>query len=275
MSTTKKRALRLTALAIILVSTLAATLYYTIPDNPHARTVAFALGPRSIASTGSEVYSLSNLINVTFQNGTVWESLWHLDPPDFNSTDITQILILPAPSYAGGLDFGQGVPSLVTLQYAFDWNIHASRAGENQIDLGTLQMANYTFSFYSRANNYPIPDNFSVPRLNYPLQVNGTGNWDTGRPPPYYGPWTWQIDTDDIQNIITNTTNPAEVNFDLDITVNLYYQIMTTNNPTQSGYASVTWSGRWAALQLFHDGNQLTGFRYSWTDISLGMITST
>jgi len=260
----------LTAVGIILVSTLAATLYYTIPDNPHARTVAFALGPRSIASAGSEVFSLSNMINVTFKNGTVWESLWHLESPDFNSTDITQILLLPVPSYCGGLDFGQGVQSLVTLRYAFDWNIHAST---NSTDLGTLQMANYTFSFYSSANHYPIPDNFSVPRLNYPLYVNATGCWHIG--PLLYGPWTWQINTDQIQEVISNTTNPAQVNFDLDITVNLYYQIMTTNNPTQSGYASVTWSGRWAALQLFHDENQLTGFRYSWTDISLGMITST
>lgn len=272
MSTTKKRSITLIALAIILVSTLAATLYYAIPDNAQARTVAFALGPRSIASTGSEVYSMSNQINVTFQNGTVWQSLWHLEPPDFNSTDITQILILPAPSYGGSLNFGTGIQSLVTLQYAFDWNIHTST---NTTDLGTLDMANYTFSFYSSSNHYPIPYNFSVPTLNYPLYVKGTGNWNTGRPPPYYGPWTWQINTDDIQNIIANTTNPAEVNFDLDVTVNLYYTINIANNPTQSGYAKVSWSGRWAKLLLFHNETQLTGFRYSWTDISLQMITST
>ena len=271
LSTINKRAVKLTALAIILVSTLAATLYYMIPDNPHARSVTFALGPRSIASTGSEVYSMSNWINVTFQNGTVWESIWHLEPANFNSTDITQILLLPVPSYGGGLQFGSS-PSLVTLQYAFDWNIHSSVNGENPKELGTLQVANYTFSFYSRANDYPIPYNFSVPRLNYPLHVEATGNWEIG--PLLYGPWTWRIDQDRIQNIITNTTNPAEIDFDLDITVNLYYQIMITNTPTQSGYASVTWSGRWAKLQLFHDEDQLTGFRYSWTDISLGMITT-
>jgi len=245
-------------------------MYLVSPDGSHTRAIAFALGPRSTTPAGSEAYSLTTWLNATFQNGTVWQSPLNPDPPEVNSTDITQIVILPEPAYSGGLDLG--VPSLVTLQYAFDWNIQTSLAGENPMELGTLQVANYAFSFYS-AHNYQVPFNFSVPTLDYPLQVNATGNWNVG--PLLYGPWTWQIDQDRIQNIISNTANPAEINFDLDITVNLYYQIITPNNPTQSGFASVSWSGRWATLQLLHDADQLTGFRYGSIDISLGMITGT
>ena len=272
MNSSGKRALKLTALAVILVSVLAATTYYAIPDSYHSRSIAFALGPSSMNAVNSSVYSLATDLNVTFQNGTVWESVWY---PEYsggiNSTDITQILILPMPSYGGGLDLGE--PYLVSLQYAFDWGIHTTLAGQNSTDLGTLQAANYTFSYYMSGNSYPIPQNFSVPTLNYTLGVNATGYWDLGMPPPFYGPWTWRIDSNRIHDIITNSTNPAEVYFDLDLTVNVYYQIVTLH-ATQSGYATVAWSGRWATLQLLHDGDQLLGFCYRDSDIGLRMMAS-
>lgn len=272
MNSSGKRALKLTALAVILVSVFAATTYYAIPDSYHARSIAFALGPNSMNSINSSVYSLATIINVTFQNGTVWDSTWHManaSPAEINSTDITRIDILPEPSYGGGLDLQE--PYILTLQYAFDWRISTSLAGEEPTDLGLLDVVNYTFSHYSA--NYRPPENLSTPTLNYTLKVNATGYWDIGLPPPFYGPWTWQIDTDRIQNIISNATNPAEVYFDIDITVNLYYQI-TTNYTTQSGYATVAWAGRWATLQLLHDGNQMLGFRYRCVDIGLRMMAS-
>jgi hypothetical protein len=270
LSTPRKKAVKLTALAIILVTAFAAALYYAVPDSPRTKTIAFALGPGSMNSVNSSVYSMTTDLNVTFQNGTIWDSMWH---PEFsgeiNSTDITKIVILPIPSYGGGLDLKE--PYLVSLQYAFDWGIHTSLAGQNPTDLGTLQALNYTFSYYMTSNNYPIPYNYSVPTLNYTLGVNATGYWDVG--PLLYGPWTWRIDTNRIQDIITNSTNPAEVYFDLDLTVNVYYQILTLQ-ASQSGYATVAWSGRWATLQLMHDGDQLLGFRYADTDIGLGMMAT-
>jgi hypothetical protein len=218
------------------------------------------------------VYSLVTDVNVTFQNGTFWDSVWHpenMSEAEINSTDITQIVILPIPSYSGGLDLEE--PYLVALQYAFDWRISTSLAGEKPTDLGLLDAVNYTFSYYG--GDYRPPENFSVPTLNYTLQVDTTGYWDIGIPPPFYGPWIWRIDPARIQGIISNATNPAEVNFDIDITVNVYYQIMT-NLATQSGYATVTWSGRWATLQLLHDDDQLLGFRYKCSDIGLRMMAT-
>jgi hypothetical protein len=274
LSLSRKRAAKLTAVAVILVSLFGVTTYYAIPDDPRTKTIAFALGPTSMNSINSSVYSLATVVNVTFQNGTIWESVWHLEDPlraryEINSTDITQIVILPCPAYGGGLDLEEHC--LLTLQYAFDWKIYTSLAREEPIDLGLLDVANYTFSHYSA--NYK-PENLTpIPTLNYTLQVNTTGYWDMGMPPPLYGPWTWRIDDARIQNIISNATNPAEVNFDIDILVNLYYQI-TTDSGTQSGYATVAWAGRWATLQLFHDGNQLLGFRYSCSDIGLRMMAS-
>jgi hypothetical protein len=271
LSTPRKKAVKLTALAIMLVTAFAAGLYYTVPDSPRTKTIAFALGPSSMNSVNSSVYSLTTGLNVTFQNGTVWESsAWN---PEYsggiNSTDITQIVLLPMPSYGGGMDLEE--PYLVTLQYAFDWGIHTTLAGQNPTDLGTLKAVNYTFSFYETSNNYPVPYNYSVPYLNYTLGVNATGYWDVG--PLLYGPWTWRIDTNRIHDLITNSTDPAEVHFDLDLTVNVYYQIFTLH-ATQSGYATVSWSGRWATLQLMHDGDQLLGFRYADTDIGLRVMAT-
>jgi hypothetical protein len=260
----------LTGLAIVLVCAFAASLYYVIPDSPGAKSIAFALGPSSMEPVNSSVYSLGTITNVTFQNETVWEISGYPNiATEFNSTDITGILVMPLPAYGGGLDLKEHY--LLTLQYAFDWKIYTSLASEDPIGLGLLDVANYTFSHY-QANYQPknIPP---IPTLNYTLQVSTTGYWDIGMPPPFYGPWTWRIDSDRIQNIISNAASPAEVNFDIDITVNLYYKI-TTDSGTQSGYATVTWAGRWATLQLLHDGDQLLGFRYADSDISLTMMAS-
>ena len=266
-----KRSAKLTGLAIVLVCAFAASLYYVIPDSPQAKSIAFALGPSSTNSVNSSVYSLATQMNVTFQNGTVWQIFgWPNISDEFNSTDITQILVLPEPAYGGQLDIKEHY--LLSLQYAFDWKIYTSLASEEPIDLGLLDVVNYTFSHY--LVNYQPPANTPpLYPLNYTLQVSTTGYWDIGMPPPFYGPWTWQIDAARIQNIISNATNPAEVNFDIDITVHLYYKI-TTDSGTQSGYAMVRWAGRWATLQLLHDGDQLLGFRYADSDISLTMMAS-
>jgi hypothetical protein len=271
LSTPTKKAIKLTGLAIVLVCAFAASLYYVIPDSPQAKSIAFALGPSSTSSVNSSVYSIGTIMNVTFQNGTVWQISGHPNISDeFNSTDITQILVLPLPAYGGQLDLEEHY--LLTLQYAFDWKIYTSLESETPIDLGLLDVVNYTFSHY-QANYPPQANTPPLYPLNYTLQVSTTGYWDIGMPPPFYGPWTWQIDAARIQNIISNATDPAEVNFDIDITVSLYYRI-TTDSGTQSGYATVTWAGRWATLQLLHDGDQLLGFRYSDSDISLTMMAS-
>jgi hypothetical protein len=260
-----------TILAIILVSLFATTLYYGVPQHPQTRSVAFALGPASTIS-GVDVYSLQTLINVTFQNGTELSN----SPYGFNSTEITRIVILPIPSYEGGI--GLDEPFLITLQYAFDWNIRSTLAGQNSTDLGTLQVANYTFSFYHansiNGQSYPRPYNFSVPRLNYTLGVNTTGYWDIGIPPPFYGPWTWILDLNRVYAATANSTNPAEIYFDLDLTVNLNYQIFTLNHDTQAGQATVAWSGRWATLQLFHNDDEFVGFSYQNLRIGLNMMVS-
>jgi hypothetical protein len=269
-----KKVGKLTALAIVLVCAFAGSLYYLIPDVQPVKSIAFALGPSSMGSrVNSSVYSLGTVMNVTFQNGTNWEISGYPNiAKEFNSTDMTGIIIMPLPVFGGGgLDLGENY--VIALKYAFDWKIYTSLAGENPIDLGLLDVVNYTFSHYS-ANWSPPPGYLSpIYPLNYTLQVNTTGYWDIGMPPPFYGPWTWQIDAARIQNLISNATNPVEVNFDIDITVNLYYKI-TTASATQSGFASVSWAGRWAKLELLHDGDQLLGFRYADTDISLEMMVS-
>ncbi len=258
-------------LAIVLVCAFAASLYYVFPDAPSTKSIAFALGPSSTEPENSSVYSLGTVMNVTFQNGTDWEISGYPNiATEFNSTDIMGMLVMPLPVFGGGLDLKEHY--LLALNYAFDWKIYTSLAGENPADLGLLDVVNYTFSHYS-ANWPPPPNTPPLYPLNYTLQVNTTGFWDIGMPPPLYGPWTWRINAERIQNLISNTTNPVEIDFDIDITVNLYYKL-TTDSTTQSGFATVSWAGRWAKLQLLHDGDQLLGFRYADTDISLATMAS-
>lgn len=98
LSTPIKRSAKLTGLAIVLVCAFAASLYYVIPDSPRAKSIAFALGPTSTDSVNSSVYSLGTILNVTFQNGTTWEISGYPNiAKEFNSTEISQILVLPPP----------------------------------------------------------------------------------------------------------------------------------------------------------------------------------
>jgi hypothetical protein len=269
----KRRLLMLASLAIVLVCAFAAGVYYALPASPRFKTIAFALGPTGWDTFGnSSVYSLGTIMNVTFQNGTTWEISGTPNiSTGFNSTDITQILMMPLPAYGGQLEIEEHY--VLALKYAFDWKIQTSLESESPVDLGLLDVANYTFSHYLA--NWSPPPGYLTPLypLNYTLAVNTTGYWDIGMPPPMYGPWTWRIDSSRIHDLITNSTNPAEVHFDLDLTAHLFYQI-TTSSGTQSGYATVTWSGRWATLQLLHDGDQLLGFTYKDTDIGLRMMAS-
>jgi hypothetical protein len=265
--------MKLSALAVMLVSVFAVATYYAIPDSRHMKSIAFALGPSSMNSVNSTVFSLATDVTVTFQNGTEWNPSYYLQnlyQGEINSTDIIKTVVTPVSSFSGGLDLDE--PYLIGLQYAFDWEISTS-ISEKTMDLGTFQLVNMTYSGYVMGNSYPIPENFSVPNLNYTLQENATGYWNVGTPPLFYGPWTWWIDSNRTENIISNASNPAEVNFDLDLTANVYYQIMT-NEGTQSGYATVEWSGRWGTFQLFHEGDQLLGLRYDFTDIGLRMMAT-
>ncbi len=133
-----------------------------------------------------------------------------------------------------------------------------------------LNAFNYTFSFGDAKDMHP-PPGYRIPTLNYTLAVNGTGYWDLGLLP--YGPWNWHMNIDQIRSILLNTTGPASISFDLDLSMNVFYQI-TTEDGTQAGNATVEWSGRWGTLQLLHDGDQLLGLQYSFADVSLRMMAT-
>ena len=278
LSLSKKKAARLVFIGIILVSLFAAAIYYAVPDSPHIRSIAFALGPNqfnSMNSANSSVYSLIAEINVTFLNGTTYVTDLNLpDRPaaegagELNSTDIKEIRVYPFPGYSGGLDLPK--PYYSAVEYAADWMIPTSLAGEETVSLGVLNVVNYTFGFGSSHNMHP-PPGFRVPTLNYTLWKDATGYWDLGSLP--YGPWNWHVDSEQIHDILVNSTGPANVSFDLVLNMNVFYQV-TTEDGTQMGNAIVGWSGRWGTLQLLNDGDKLIGLRYSFSEISLRMMAT-
>lgn len=276
LSLSGKRAAKLTAIAVILVSLFAATAYYAIPDGPRAKTIAFALGPdwRVPDSANSSLYALIADLNVTFQNGTTWDfynspfGLNYAGAVELNSTDIKEIQLFPFPGYSPGLDLQQ--PFWAAIEYAADWGIRTSLTGEETTNLGVLNAFNYTFSFSDADDMHP-PPGYKIPTLNYTLAVNGTGYWDLGSLP--YGPWNWHVNSEQIHDILVNTTGPANVSFDLDLSMNVFYQV-TTGEGTQMGNAIVGWSGRWGTLQLLNDGDKLIGLRYNFSEISLRMMAA-
>lgn len=268
LSLSKKKVTRSVVIPIIAVSLLAATVYYSVPDSLHFRSIAFALGSGQLNSNSLTVYFQTEQLNATFFNGTTWTEGYPTVAGELNSTDIEDIQLEPCPGYGGG-NGGPPGPWLATFEYAFDWGIHAGLTGESVMDLGTLEVTNYTFSFYESQNMH-LP-NSSAPILNYPLQVNATGYWNIG--PLLYGPWTWQMNSSQIQRILPNGTDPVNITFNLDLNINLYYQL-TTNAGTQTGNATVQWSGPWGTLQLLHENGTLLGFQYGFSDVSLEMIAT-
>lgn len=272
LSISKKRLTKAVVVAAVAVSLFAATVYYSIPDTFRMRSIAFALGPNlpnSMNSGNSSVYSLVTELNVTFLNGTVWTSRYpDASTGELNSTDIKEIQLYPLPAYMGGLDLPE--PYWAAIEFAADWGIHTELIDERTVDLGVLNVDNYTFSF-CEAGDMSWPLNYTTPELNYTLQVDATGYWNVG--PEIYGPWTWRIDTDQIQDILLNTTGPANISVNLDLGLIVYYQI-TTSDGTRAGNATVEWSGRWGTFQLLRDGSKLLGLRYSFSDVSLRMMAN-
>lgn len=277
LSLSKKKVTRSVVIPIVAVSLLAATIYYSVPGSFHLRAIAFALGPNlNSMNANSSLYSLIADLNVTFQNGTTWDfynspfGLNYVGATELNSTDIKEIQLFPFPGYSPGLDLQE--PFWAAIEYAADWGIPVNLRGESTLDLGVLNVANYTFGFGDEKDMRPPPD-YRIPTLNYTLAVNGTGYWDLGMLPPFYGPWNWHVNIDQIRSILLNTTGPASISFDLDLSMNVFYQI-TTAEGTQSGSSTVEWSGRWGTLQLLHDGDQLLGLQYSFTEVSLRMMAT-
>jgi len=225
-------------------------------------------------SANSSLYSLIADLNVTFQNGTTWDfynspfGLNYVGAAELNSTDIKEIQLFPFPGYSPGLDIQE--PFWASIEYAADWRIPVNLEGESTLDLGVLNVANYTFGFGDAKDMRP-PPGYRIPTLNYTLWKDATGYWDLGTLP--YGPWNWHVNSEQIRDILANTTGPAIISFDLDLSMNVFYQI-TTEDGTQTGNAIVGWSGRWGTLQLLNDGGKLVGLRYSFSEISLKMIAT-
>jgi hypothetical protein len=267
LSLSKKKAARLIVTGIIAVSLFAAAIYYAVPNSLHFKTIAFALGSGQSNSKSLTVYMQSYILNVTLLNGTIWEGSYPNLAGELNSTDIEEIHFMPEPGYGGG----NGFPGryLATIEYAFDWGIPASVAGESIVDLGTLNVINYTFSFYEWHDS-PLPTK-SPPTLDYPLHVNATGYWNIG--PLLYGPWTWQMNRSQIQSILPDGTDPVNITYNLNLNIHLFYQF-TTEAGTQTGNATVQWGGPWGTLQLQHENETLLGLQYNFSEISLEMMAT-
>jgi len=283
MSFSKKKTIISTVIGVLVVSLFAATLFYLVPNNSHISSVVFALSSNDYPVPRGTVYSLEFSWNVTLLNNTSWPQ------PDnwpagylpssggLNSTDIQQIQFTPLPAYFG--DVGISEPFLCTFQFDHNYQISTEVTGETPLDLGMLNVINDTMSSWSASTQSTggsdyvkeaQSPNFTVPELNYTYQVNSTGYWSSATPPLYWGAVNWTMSIDQIQSILANTNDTVNIAFNLNLNDIVYYQL-TTASGTQTGTASVQYSGPWGTLQLFHDGDQLLGLQYDFSNVGLTM----
>jgi hypothetical protein len=286
LSLSKKKAVKYVAMGIMASCLFAATIFYLFPNSSHTSSIVFAMSVPDSSSQNSTIYSLQFDLVTTYLNGTASESLGQT-AGGLNSTDIEEIQFIPVNSYIGNA--GVSGPFVVTFQFAHNYQVLTGVTGETTLGMGTLNVVNYTMTGYagdySSESNFTWPANFTVPpRLNYTYQVNYNGSWsldqsrwytlnNTGSPPPYWGQPTWTLSADQIQSILANATDTVNIAFNLDMSSIVYY-ILITPSGTQIGTASVQYSGPWGDLQLFHEGNQLTGYEYSFSNVGLTMTSS-
>jgi hypothetical protein len=253
----KRKATRSVAIAIIGVSLLAATIYYSIPDRFHVRSIAFALGPiPPDSSNSSTVGSLGAYVRVRFLNGTSvlvqrgtsfevgrfgTTPIVIVTPNWLNSTDIEDIEV----------DFGM-CPGYVTLPknwssaivtYTMGWKISSALTDDRIVDLGSYEVTNWTLS------EQGVPQQEPAPIFPHITENNASQFW------------AWHINREQIQNILPSTTGSANVSFSLDLSANVHYQV-TTDVGTQNGAATEHWSGNWGTLELLLDSGKLLGFRF-------------
>jgi len=285
LSLSKKKAVISTVVGILAVSLFAAALFYVVPSSSRTGPIVFAMGAFGSSSQDSTVYSLAFDLNVTFLNGTSWDS--RSTTGGLYSTDISKVQFMPLPSYIGNA--GVPGPFVIAFQFVHDYQVLTGVTGETTLNLGMLDVVNFTDAGYASLlgsqSDFTYPANFTAPpRLNYTYQVNCTGFWrldqsywstlnNTGSPPPYWGQPLWAMTSDQIQSILVNTTDTVNIAFNLDMNSIVYYTLYTPSG-TQMGTASVQYSGPWGTLELFHEGDQLLGFQYNFSNVVLTLMSS-
>jgi hypothetical protein len=265
LSLSKKKAVKSTTIGIIAVCLFVATLFYMVPPNSQRISFVFAMSVLSSSSPSATAYSTGFPLTVTFLNGTSLQIQGEL-----NSTDIQEIQIEPTDSYGGVV--GLPSPWLCAFQFAHDYQILTEVTGETTLDLGMVDVVNSTAAFISADGELP-PPNYTVPALNYPLQLNSTGYWSCWPSSNTTGTEVWTMNIDQIQSILANTTGTVNIAFNIDMTSIAYYQLTMTSG-TQTGNATEQYSGPCATLQLFHEGDQLLGLQYNPLTVGLTMTGS-
>jgi hypothetical protein len=187
---------------------------------------------------------------------------------ELNSTNIVEIHLDRTLTLCTGGDS----PIIATLLTS-DCTVHSDLVGEIAVDLGVLNVTNERMGGVS--SQVSQPPFFGRKYLGYNATPDwtNTGYWNDYRGFPEDFPPAWQIDSAQIQNILLNASGPAIISFKMDLSVNVDYKSMTNDgNVTSSESGTAQWSGTWGTLQLLHEGDNLIGLTYNFTNIRLDAI---
>jgi len=286
MSESKKELLKPMILAIMSASLLGTLVYYFVPQNTRFITVAFALGGSSEISGNYSTLFIQELgLNATFLNGSViqvYRTGGESTPSgvtfpeghsgEINATQLKKIKVF----VTGGVSL-EGKGSLEFLVWwAQNRTINTALVAEETKDMGSSKTVGVKMGVASSSSlQEKLWHEGSFwkefwEELWKELNVNVTEKTSTG----YWNvtDFAWEIDLDRLGSML-HGSNPADITFTLDISMNLKYKVMTSYGDI-TGDAELQWSGTWGTLQLLHEADKILIVRYDFSNIKLNMIAA-
>jgi len=289
-----KRGAVLAALSILAVSLLVAGVFLAIPNgvSTSKQVVAgFVLGTldevqasaRSLSGSASVIFIEGVKLQVDLSNGTsltFWDfGCSSLDSwPNFsmprcdgglNSTDIIGIHLDLLPTLCIG---SEGSP-IITVLLTGNYTVHSDLMDSTVVDLGVLNVSQWQDGGVASTEDQPPFLGRNYLTYNGAPQWTCTGFWNDYRGFPQDFPPAWQIKSDQIQSILVNGSDPAVINFNMDIGFSVESRSMTSStNVTSVETGTTHWSGTWGTLQLLHKDDTLVGLTYNFTNINLDAL---
>jgi hypothetical protein len=263
---------------VLVVTLLAAAVYYFVPAKTGLSGIVFALGPSSqlagdkVVSELPTIHLLASFINGSYVMVFEFNQDQDVYTGEVDARDLKSIYI------SGGLSQAAvGVPDKLTVNLLNNRTVYSSLKGNGTVDLGTSQIIGEPSGFMT-GNDYALTGNWT----DMPIDANNsdvvytTGHWKgvdrfkeediLGRGIGHCG--EFQLNVSELHEVLGNGFYQANLTFNLDYDIMLRYELVDQGKTTY-GDASLHWSGELGTIQFTYDQNGLTSMKYDFRAIKL------
>ncbi|MDH5375994.1 MAG: hypothetical protein OEZ21_08620 [Candidatus Bathyarchaeota archaeon] len=270
-----KRDLAKVAMVLLLVALIGGVTYYLFPQTlfePQPRLAfSFLFGQGNIASTDSmgkseTVYLEVLEIGFDFANGSTTflpegnllaQDLSDIYPDKYSgevvASSLQRIRVKVTPCYAVASDVDY------TLDAMRNSTIHASLKGEEVVDLGVFERANYIEKYVGYSSNR------SAIVHCYSVDLSSSGYWSRESITPELG-----IDVAELSVVLAGSGTTL-ITFDAMHSVHLKYNIKSTGG-TEQGETDLSWEGRMGTFEIVYAQGRITRIRYEFTTVKLLLL---